>query len=57
MQNYVPVRCPVCGKRLHDMKESDVVEVRKFTVGDEPDVMRKCPKCKSEIGITIQKIA
>ena len=54
-EKVVRVCCPVCGSRIADRMKRYEVEVRRLYGNAEPDwepdLIEKCQKCKSMIGI------
>lgn len=57
-KEYTIITCPVCGKRIADRLISYNVEIRKISdctsTRWKPDIIDKCERCKSEIGIKKQ---
>lgn len=55
----VRVCCPVCGSRIADRLSSYSIEVQRLYEENQikwrPDLIEKCYKCKSPIGIKICK--
>jgi len=47
------VHCPICGARLCDVKSTEFIRVvNSYSSGE---IILKCYKCKSKIGVSMQR--
>jgi DNA-directed RNA polymerase subunit RPC12/RpoP len=53
-QEYKPIKCPVCKKRICDFSRNyQAKKVFEYTGIEEPDMLNKCANCGRLIGIFV----